>query len=69
MPDRGNSTVNAAGIGFNYTPSIATFSGDSFTMTIPAEAEAGDTLIIVSVDVSNAYSSVRAVAGQSITIA
>ena len=69
MPDRGNSTVNAVGVGFSYTPTTANFSGDSFTITIPAEAEAGDTLIIVTVDVSNAYNSIRAVSGQSITIA
>jgi len=69
MPDRGNSSVSAAGIGFVYTPTTTTFSGDSFTMTIPAEAEAGDQLLVVNVDVTNAYNSVRAVSGQVITIA
>ena len=60
--------MSAVGIGFTYTPLTANFSGNTFTMTIPAEAQAGDQLLIVSVDVSNAYGSIRAVAGQSLTI-
>jgi hypothetical protein len=60
MPDRGNSKWTAFGLGFTPVPASASFTGPTFGITIPSDAEAGDSLGILAVDYSNAYGTARA---------
>jgi len=60
MPDRGNSNWAAVGLGFVMDPIEATFEGATFGITIPSDAEAGDSLGILYVRYVNTYNTVLA---------
>ena len=68
-PDRGQSSFQQTGVGFTITPPTVNFTGPTFGITIPAEAEAGDKLIVSVVTYVNVYDSELALAIQQLTIA
>jgi hypothetical protein len=67
-PDRGQSSFQQTGVGFSMSPPTVNFTGPTFGITIPAEAEAGDRLIVSAVNYVNVYGSELALSIQQLTI-
>jgi hypothetical protein len=67
-PDRGQSSFQQTSTDFTITPLTVNFTGPTFGITIPAEAEAGDKLIVFAVNYVNVYGSELALAIQQLTI-
>jgi len=67
-PDRGQSSFQQTGLGFSISPSTVNFTGPTFGITIPAEAEAGNTLIVSAVKYINVYNNALALTIQQLTI-
>ena len=67
-PDRGLSSVQHTGIGFDMPSPSSTFTGPTFGITIPGSAQAGDPLLVTAVNYQNVYGNVLALNSQLLTI-